>query len=406
MIYCQRKINFLAELIKNLTFLKTKSNLLLLRFYLRIGKTMESKSKIKNSLFSPPLPALTILPSISPCADSTHEYNRFSRNLSLLRAITLTALTTTVCTLGSGAWAQTPAPGAPTPTSPVGIAAPASSASSVVPFTGSTLDRIKNTGTITIGHRAGSIPISFSDDKKPLGYGVEICTRVAMRVKERLGLPSINVQYVEVDSSNRIPKLVSGAIDLECGSTTNNADRRKQVDFAIPYYISGVRMMTRIDSGIKEFADLKNKTAVFGMGTTAIKIVDKLNKERDMKIKFLEEKDFDSALAAVINKKADVFILDDLLLYGTRSKVPNPENLIVVGDFLSIEPIAIMVRKNDKIKAIVDKEVYELMKSGKINDLYSKWFEQPIPPKNNTLNIPKSGLLKDVIRSPIDMVGD
>ncbi len=317
------------------------------------------------------------------------------------------------------AYAQVPAPpvaatqaqaapvapaAAPKPAAPAVTAAPAPA---VIPFTGSTLERIKTTGTIIIGYRTGSIPISYVDEnKKPIGYGVDICNRVAARVRDRLGMTTINIQYSEVDSSNRIPNLVSGKIDLECGSTTNNADRRKQVDFAIPYYIAGVRMLTRTDTGIKDFADLKGRTAVFAKGTSSVKIVDKLNKERDMKIKIMEEKDFDSSLQAVIAKKADVFILDDLLLYGARSKVANPENLVVVGDFLSIEPNAIMIRKNDKIKAIVDKEIYELMKSGEINNLYAKWFEKPIAPKNNTLGIPKSGLLKDVIRMPLDVVGD
>lgn len=270
-----------------------------------------------------------------------------------------------------------------------------------------TLDKIKNTGTIIIGHRTGSIPISYSDEKKrPYGYGVEICNKIAQRVKESLAMPSINIVYQEVSPSNRIDFVTSGKVDLECGSTTNNAERRARVDFSIPYYVAGIRILTRADTDIKNFSDLKGKTVAFGKGTTAINIINKLNKERDMKITISEAPDFDAALQSVVQKNSDAFILDDLLLYGARSKINNPESLVVVGDFLSIEPIAIVMRKNDKIKTIVDKELYSLMSSGEINTIYSKWFENPIPPKGNILNIPQSGLLKDIFRMPIDVVGD
>lgn len=270
-----------------------------------------------------------------------------------------------------------------------------------------TLEKIRNTGTIVIGHRTGSIPISYSDErKKPLGYGIEICSRVAQRIKDTLGMPSLNIIYQEVSPSNRIESVVSGKIDLECGSTTNNADRRAKVDFSIPYYVAGIKILTRTDTGIKDLGDLKGKTVSFGKGTTAINIINKLNKERDMKINISEQPDFDTALLNVIQKKSDAFILDDLLLYGARSKVNNPENLVVVGEFLSIEPIAIVMRKNDRIKSIVDKELYSLMTSGEINNIYQKWFENQIPPKGNILNIPQSSLLKDIFRMPIDVVGD
>lgn len=270
-----------------------------------------------------------------------------------------------------------------------------------------TLDKIRSTGTIVIGHRSGSIPISYSDEqRKPLGYGVEICNRIAQRVRDSLGMPNLNIQYQEVTPSNRIDLVTSGKIDLECGSTTNNAERRARVDFSIPYYVAGIRILTRADSDIKSFSDLKGKTVTFGKGTTAINIVNKLNKERDMKIKINEAPDFDAALQTVVQKTADAFILDDLLLYGARSKINNPESLVIVGDFLSIEPIAIAMRKNDRIKAIADKELYSLMITGEINNIYRKWFESPIPPKGNVLNIPQSGLLKDIFRMPIDIVGD
>lgn len=303
--------------------------------------------------------------------------------------------------------ASTQKPGVTQPAQPTS-AAPAAAApvQQIVPFVGSTLERIKSTGTIIIGHRSGSIPVSYKDAGRPIGYALDICNKVALRVRDRLAMQSINIEYVEVDSSNRIPNLISGKVDLECGSTTNNADRRKQVDFSIPYYIAGVRILTRKDTGIREVGDLKGKIVAMGKGTSAVKIVERLNKERDLRIQIKEAPDFDAALREVQDKKADAFILDDLLLYGARSQAKNPDDLVVVGDFLSIEPLAVMIRKNDRIKPIVDRVIYEMMSSGELNSLYSKWFEQAIPPKANVLNIPQSGLLKDVFRAPIDQVGD
>ena len=278
----------------------------------------------------------------------------------------------------------------------------------LTPYKGETFDKIKNSGKLIIGYRSSSVPISFlNEDKKPIGSGVDICVAIAGKIKNKLAMQNLEVKFVEVNSTNRIPLTVSGEIDLECGSTTNNAVRREQVDFSIPYYIAGIRILTKTNSGINYLNDLRGKKVSVGDKTSSIVLLEKLSKERDMKISLVIEKDFPTAFAAVKTGKADAFVLDDLLLFGERSKVPDPQNYTVVGDFLSVEPLAIMLRKNDpKFKTFVDKEMINLINNGEINIIYKKWFMSPIPPNNQNLGIPQSALLKDVFRMPTSIVGN
>ena len=303
----------------------------------------------------------------------------------------------------STVFAQTPA----TPASaPAPVAAPAASA--LPPYKGETFDKIKNSGKVIIGYRTSSIPISFVDEnKKPIGYGVDICLAIAGKIKDKLAMPNLAVEFVEVSGSSRIPLTVAGKVDLECGSTTNNAGRRKEVDFSVPYYMAGIRILAKNNSGIQSLNDLRGKKVSVGDKTSSIPLLEKLSKERDMKISLVVEKDFGGALEAVRSGKADAFVLDDLLLFGERSKISDPQNYAVVGDFLSVEPLAIMLRKDDpKFKTFLDKEMTSMITSGAINTYYKKWFESPIPPKNQNLNIPQSPLLKDVFRMPTSIVGN
>lgn len=278
----------------------------------------------------------------------------------------------------------------------------------VTPYIGTTLDKIKKSGQIVIGSRPSSIPLSYFDDsKKPIGYGVDICLAIVDKIKEQYNLPNLKVVYQEVSGSNRIPLTVDGTVDLECGSTTNNETRRKDVDFVIPYYISGVRILTKKTSKINVLNDLRGKTIALGAGTTSIPLMEKINKERAMNMKLLIEPSFGEALAAVDQGKADAFVLDDLLLFGERSKVSNPQDFDVVGEFLSVEPLAIMIRKNDpEFKNFLNKQLNTFIKDGTISKFYTKWFESPIPPNNKNLNIPQTPLLKDVFRMPTDIVGN
>lgn len=285
---------------------------------------------------------------------------------------------------------------------PVAAAAPV-----IKDYDGTTLDKIKQSGKVIIGNRKDVIPLSYINNGQPIGYSIDICLAVVDKIKEAVGNPNLKVEYVTVDGKTRIPYVREGRVDLECGSTTNNAARRKEVAFSIPYYISGVRILTATGTGIKTLNDLHGKRVALGAGTTSVDIITKANKQRALEAKPVIEKDSTSAFEAVVNKKADAFVLDDLLLFGARSSNPTPNNYPVVGEFLSVEPLAIMIRKNDpQFKELVDKTMLALINSGQINQYYKKWFESPIPPKNQTLDIPQSPLLKEVFRMPTDVVGN
>ena len=308
----------------------------------------------------------------------------------------------------STSFAQKPAPVVVAPVAVAPAVAPAVVAPALPPYKGETFDKIKSSGKLIIGYRTSSVPISFIDaNKKPIGYGIDICMAIVGKIKDNLSMPNLAVEFVEVSGATRIPLTIAGKVDLECGSTTNNASRRKDVEFSVPYYIAGIRILTKTNSGIQSLNDLRGKKVAVGDKTSSIPLLEKLSKERDMKISLVVEKDFPSATESVKNGKADAFVLDDLLLFGERSKLPDPQNYAVVGDFLSVEPLAIMMRKDDpKFKNFVDKEMISMITSGVINVYYKKWFESPIPPKNQNLSIPQSPLLKDVFRMPTSIVGN
>ncbi len=271
---------------------------------------------------------------------------------------------------------------------------------------GPTLDRIKQTGKIVIAHRESSVPLSYVDaNKKPVGYAVDLCLKVADAVKKKLNLPHLDVSYVMVTGSTRIPAIVDGKADLECGSTTNNAERREKVAFTVPHYITGARYLVRADSKIDDLSNFDGKKLVSTKGTTPLKAVNAANKERLIGITVLEAPDHGKAVEMVESGEADGFAMDDVLLYGLRSERPDPNKLKVVGKFLTIEPLAIMLSKDDpQFKHIVDDEMKRMITSREAYAIYDKWFMQPIPPKNVALNMPMNYLLKDFWKYPTDQV--
>ena len=293
------------------------------------------------------------------------------------------------------------------PITPAPLAAPKSEVSEDVKNE-KTLDRIRRTNKIVIGNRSSSIPFSYyGENKKPIGYAIDICLNVAETIKKQYNLPTAKIEFVEVSGDTRIPFVEDGKVDLECGSTTNNADRRKRVDFSIPYYVAGVKILARKSEGIESITDIKGKKVAVGKGTSTIKIVERLNKERLLNLSTIEEKDFPSAMQAVVEKRADIFILDDILLYGERSKVAEPDKYIVTNDFLSVEPLAVMMKKGDvEINKVVNKKIVEMINNGEINKLYAKWFQSPIYPTNKSLNIAPDALLTEVFRMPTHIVGN
>lgn len=273
---------------------------------------------------------------------------------------------------------------------------------------GEVLDRIEKSGKVVIANREASVPFSFLDgDKKPVGYAVDICLKIVDALKTRLKRPDLKVNFLQVTSASRIPAIVEGKADLECGSTTNNAERRKLVAFTIPHFIAGARVLVRAGSDIKNWSDLRNKTIVTTKGTTNAKSLMERNDVRNLNIKLIEAEDHGQSFAMVESGKADAFAMDDVLLFGLRANAKNPSDFAVVGDLLTIEPYAIMFSKNDpEFKKFVDLELARLIDGGDIHKLYDKWFMRPIPPKNVRLDMRMGLLLRQSLRFPSDKVAD
>lgn len=273
---------------------------------------------------------------------------------------------------------------------------------------GDTLAKIRATQTITIAHREASLPFSYLDDnKKPIGYAVDLCLKIADAIKHELKLPKLDVVYLAVTPSSRIPAIVDGKADLECGSTTNNAERRKQVAFTIPHFVAAARMVVRADSGIRNWSDLRDKRVVTTKGTTTVKLLNDRDKVRALGLKLIEASDHAESFSKVEKGEAEAFPMDDVLLYGLRAKAKEPSKFLVVGDLLSTEPYAIMLRKDDApFKAMVDKEMGRIINEGELVKLYDKWFMHPIPPNGLNMNMPMGYLLREALRFPTDKVGD
>lgn len=273
---------------------------------------------------------------------------------------------------------------------------------------GDTLSRIRETQTITIAHREASLPFSYLDaNKKPIGYAIDLCLKIADAVRRELKLGQLNIQYLPVTPTTRIPAIVEGKADLECGSTTNNAARRKQVAFTIPHFVAAARMVVRTDSGIKNWSDLRDKRVVTTKGTTTVKLLTDRDKVRALGLKLVEGRDHAESFGMVEKGQAEAFPMDDVLLFGLRANAPNPNDFVVVGDALSAEPYAIMLRKDDApFKTLVDREMGRIINDGDVYKLYDKWFRHAIPPKGLNMNMPIGHLLRDTFRFPTDKVGD
>jgi len=271
-----------------------------------------------------------------------------------------------------------------------------------------TLSKIRETHTLTIAHREASLPFSYLDgNKKPVGYAVDLCLKIAEAVRRELKLPYLNIRYLPVTPSTRVAAISEGQADLECGSTTNNAERRKQVAFTIPHFVAAARMIVRTDSGITNWSGLRDKRVVTTRGTTTVKLLNDRDKVRSLGLKLIEGRDHAESFGMVEKGEAEAFPMDDVLLFGLRANAQNPNGFVVVGDALSAEPYAIMLRKDDApFKTLVDREMGRLIHEGEIYKLYDKWFKNPIPPKGINMNMPMGHLLRDVLRFPTDKVGD
>lgn len=284
--------------------------------------------------------------------------------------------------------------------------APASteSASSDATATSGTLEKIKKSGTVVLGYRDSSIPFSYIADNptQPVGYAHDLQLKVVEALKKDLNMPDLKVRYNLVTSQNRIPLVSNGTVDLECGSTTNNKERQQQVDFSVGFFQVGSRLLTAKDSGIKDFSDLKGKKLVTTAGTTSERYIRQHEKELGIG-EIISAKDHAESFLMLQNGRAAAFMMDDILLAGEKSKAINPEKWEIVGTAPIQEIYGCMLRKGDTgFKKIVDGAITETYKSGEINDMYKKWFQSAVPPKNINLNFQMSDQLKSLISNPHD----
>ncbi len=269
-----------------------------------------------------------------------------------------------------------------------------------------TLDRIKQSGQLVIGHRESSVPFSYVlPDGRPVGYAVDLCLKLADAVRRSLQLKALPVQYQVVTSANRIDLVAAGKVDLECGSTTNNAERRTKVAFTIPHYITGARLLVKADSPVAELKDLTGKRVASTAGSTPLKVIREFSRERGLALNVVEASEHAKGVAMVASGEASAFAMDDVLLYGLIAGRTDPPPLKVVGKLLSVEPLAIALSREDAaFKRIVDDEMRRLIGSREAHALYDRWFLQPIAPRNVALGLPMNHLLRDFWKYPTDQV--
>lgn len=255
-----------------------------------------------------------------------------------------------------------------------------------------TLKAIKERGTIVVGHREASVPFSYlNDEQEPVGYTLDICSRVIENVKERIGVEDLDVRMVPVNPQTRIPLLANRTIDMECGSTTYNLTRDKQIDYSLITYITGTKLLVKKESGIEGIDDLDGKSIALAQGTTNERAVKREMEERGLDIRVLNVKDHNEGFLALQTDRVDAYSTDDILLYGLIAKSKAPEDYAVVGEFLSYDPYSIMVPPNDSdFRLVVDRTVADLFRSGEIHDIYDKWFEP--------MGVPMSSMLEDAVR--------
>jgi glutamate/aspartate transport system substrate-binding protein len=271
-----------------------------------------------------------------------------------------------------------------------------------------TLQKIRSTGVITLAHRESSIPFSYLDaNKRPVGYALELCERVVEAIRRELRMPNLRTEYLMVTAAQRIPSLLEGKADLECGNTTNTAARRKQVAFSVTHYFAGGRLLVRADAGVQRLADLRGRTIVVNKGSTHANNLNAAITKGTFAARLIEAADAAEAMTALQNGTAAAYLHDDIVLASLRANTTSPRDWTVVGEFTSVEPLAVMMRRDDpEFKRLVDITLTRVMIDGQIRDIWRRWFESPIPPNGVNLNVPMNALMRDQVRFPTDKVGD
>lgn len=271
-----------------------------------------------------------------------------------------------------------------------------------------TLKKIKDTGTITLGVRESSIPFNYNlGGVRQVGYSYDVMMNAVEAIKQELKVPNLQIKEIPITPQNRITLIQNGTVDLECSSTTNNTERQRQVAFSDSIFIIGTRLMTKKDSGIKDFADLKGKNVVTTAGTTSERLLRKMNDDNNLGMNIISAKEHGQSFLTLESGRAAAFMMDDALLYGERAKSRNPNDWVVVGKPQTREAYGCMMRKEDApFKKVVDNSIARLMKSGDIERIYHKWFQEPVPPKGLNLNFPLSEDMKNLFKNPNDKAFD
>ena len=251
-----------------------------------------------------------------------------------------------------------------------------------------TLQKIADSGVITIGHRESSIPFAYlNDEQEAVGYSIDLCMRVVDKVKETLEMPDLEVRFVPVNPKTRIPLLANGTIDIECGSTTNNLTRQQQIDYAHTTFITGTKLLVKKDAGITEVEDLDGKAIALAQGTTNERAIKAIVEAQGLDVDILPVRDHAEGFLTLETDRVDAYSTDHILLHGLIAKSKNPEDYMVTGRFLSYDPYALMVRRNDSaFRLLVNTVLSDLFRSGEINEIYGKWFDP--------LEVPQTDLLQ------------
>lgn len=267
-----------------------------------------------------------------------------------------------------------------------------------------TLKKVKDSGSITLGHREASIPLSYYDDKQNvIGYSQDLMLKAVDAIRREVKLDKLTIKMLPVTSQNRISLVQNGTVDLECGSTTNNTERQKQVAFSNSIFVIGTRLLVKKTSSIKDFADLTGKNVVTTSGTTSERLLRKMDAEKNMRMNIISAKDHGEAFLTLETGRAAAFMMDDALLYGELAKAKKPALWAVVGTPQSFEPYGCMMRKDDpQFKKVVDDALAKVMRSPEIVKIYNKWFRSPIPPKGLNLNFPMSAEVTRLFQNPND----
>lgn len=269
-----------------------------------------------------------------------------------------------------------------------------------------TFARIKSSGAITIGHREASIPFSYlGPDQKPIGFSIDLCAAIVERIRTEIGLPSLKVNYVPVNSSNRIPLIQSGTVDIECGGTANDRKRQEQVSFSVATFVSQPRWLTKADSGLKTARDLKGKTIVVTQGSNAVGFAQAVNAKEQLGLNIVQAKDHAESFLMLNTGRAAAFMEDDILLAGLKAAASKPDALMFLPEGYAKIYYGLMFTKGDAgFKTLVDDVLSKQMASGEFEKTYAKWFTRPIPPKGENLAFPLTDELMERIAHPSDAV--